>query len=66
MEFSLGTILVFVTGLLAGAVAALKIIAPRTKTLKDDKALEYAETGLDIAIGLGGPRPEAKAEAPKA
>lgn len=41
MDFSL--ILVFVTGLLTGAVAALKIIAPKTKTTKDDKVLEVLE-----------------------
>lgn len=50
----LSTVLVFVTGLLAGAVAALKIIAPRTKTTKDDKALEYAEKALDVL-----PKPKA-------
>lgn len=51
MDFSLATVLVFVTGLLAGAVAALKIIAPLTKTKWDDKAEEYAEKALDVVTG---------------
>lgn len=48
MDFDLSTILVFVTGALAGLVAGLKIIAPRTKTTKDDKVLEYAEKALEV------------------
>jgi hypothetical protein len=56
MEFDLSTILVFVTGLLAGLVAGLKVIAPRTKTTKDDKVLEYAEAALDVL-----PKPAPKA-----
>lgn len=43
MDLDLATILVFLTGLLAGGVAALKVIAPRTKTTKDDKVLEVLE-----------------------
>jgi hypothetical protein len=35
--------LVFASGVLAGAIAALKIIAPRTATKKDDRALEILE-----------------------
>jgi hypothetical protein len=44
----LTTVLVFVTGLLAGAIAALKVIAPRTKTTKDDKLLEAFEKAEDF------------------
>jgi hypothetical protein len=32
-----------VTGLVAGAIVALRFIAPKTKTLKDDKVLEVLE-----------------------
>lgn len=48
MEFNLSTVLVIVTAFLAGGVAALKVIAPRTVNTKDDKALEYAEAALDV------------------
>lgn len=48
MSLDLPTILVFVTGILAGAVAALKIIAPRTKNTIDDKARDYAEKALEV------------------
>jgi hypothetical protein len=48
MSLDLPTILVFVTGVLAGLVAGLKIIAPRTKNTIDDKVLEYAEKAADI------------------
>jgi hypothetical protein len=41
-----------VTGLLAGAVAALRIIAPATKTTKDDKLLEYAEKAETVVEKL--------------
>ena len=37
------TALLVVAGVLAGVVAALKIIAPLTKTTKDDTVLKYAE-----------------------
>lgn len=39
----LSTVLVFAAGLVAGAIAALKIIAPKTKTKVDDKVLEVLE-----------------------
>jgi hypothetical protein len=39
----LSLVLAFVTGLLAGAVAALKVIAPKTKNTIDDKVLEVVE-----------------------
>lgn len=55
MDFDLSTVLVFITGVLAGTVAALKIIAPRTATKKDDKVLEYAEKALEVL-----PDPKAK------
>jgi len=57
MEFSLATVLIFVTGALAGAVAALKVIAPRTKNTYDDKALKYAE---DILVILPKPKDDVK------
>lgn len=39
-------------GLLAGAVAALKIIAPLTKTTKDDAVLEKLEKVEDVVAPL--------------
>lgn len=48
MSFDLPTVLVVVTAFLSGVVAALKLIAPRTKNTKDDKVLEYAEKGLEL------------------
>lgn len=47
MEFSFASVLVVITAFLTGAVAALKYIAPRTKTTKDDKALEWSEKVLE-------------------
>lgn len=43
-------VIAVVAGILVGAVAALKVIAPRTKTKVDDKALELAEKA-EAAIG---------------
>lgn len=40
--------LVFVTGILAGVIAALKVIAPKTKTTVDDKVLEGAEVAQGV------------------
>lgn len=37
------TLLLVLSALLAGAVVALKVIAPMTKTTVDDTVLEYAE-----------------------
>lgn len=48
MDLDLATILVFLTGLLAGGIAALKVIAPKTKTTKDDKVLEVLEKAEDF------------------
>jgi hypothetical protein len=45
-------VLVFVTGILAGVIAALKVIAPKTKTIVDDKVLEGAEAAQDALEGL--------------
>ena len=45
---SLSTLLVFVTGLLAGVVAALKVIAPKTKTTADDKVLAGATAAQGV------------------
>lgn len=42
----------FALGLLGGAIAALKVIAPRTKTKADDKALEVLEKVEDVAEKL--------------
>lgn len=52
-----------VTGLVAGAVVALKYIAPKTATTKDDKALAYlekAEALIVKATALVGLKPPAK------
>ena len=51
MDFNLATLLVFVTGILAGAVASLKIIAPITKNTFDDKVEEFAEKALAALQG---------------
>lgn len=53
-------------GVVAGAIVALKAIAPKTKTLADDKVLErliQVENALARLIGLGAsekPDPENK------
>lgn len=39
----LTTIVAVVGGLVAGAIVALKVIAPRTKTTKDDEALAFLQ-----------------------
>lgn len=36
-------ILTYAAAVLSGVILALKVIAPKTKTKVDDKALEYAE-----------------------
>lgn len=60
MTLDIATVLVFVTGLLAGAIAALKIIAPKTKTTADDKVLAVAEKAEEVLEGLsGGTKPSA-------
>lgn len=41
-------------GVLAGAVAALKIIAPKTKTTVDDTVLARLEALEKMVEGLGG------------
>lgn len=46
MDFNLTTLLVFITGALAGAVAGLKVIAPFTKNTIDDRIEEFAEKAL--------------------
>ena len=45
---SVSGLLVFLTGLLAGAVAALKVIAPKTATKADDKALDVLTKVKDV------------------
>lgn len=45
-------VIAVVAGVLVGAIAALKIIAPLTKTTLDDKALEYAEKAEAIVEPL--------------
>lgn len=52
----LALVLSFVTGVLSGLVAALTVIAPKTKSTLDDKILEYAEKALEVL-----PDPKAKA-----
>lgn len=49
----LAHVLAFGLGALAGLVAALKVIAPVTKTTKDDAVLEVLEKVKDIADHLG-------------
>ncbi len=39
----ISTILIFVTGILAGAIAALKVVAPQTATPIDDEVLGFLE-----------------------
>lgn len=39
----LSTVLIFVTGILAGAIAALKVVAPQTATPIDDEVLGVLE-----------------------
>lgn len=48
----LATAVTFVLGLLAGGIAALKYIAPRTKTKADDKVLEGLEKAQEVAEKL--------------
>lgn len=50
----LANILLYAGLFLAGAVAALKVIAPRTNTKIDDKVLIYAEDVEKVLEGLGG------------
>lgn len=54
---SLSLVLAVVAGVLAGAVAALKVIAPLTKTDKDDKVLAYAEKAEEVVGGLAPHKP---------
>lgn len=39
----MSTILAFVGGAVSAAIVILKVVAPRTKTTKDDKVLEVLE-----------------------
>lgn len=50
---SISDVLVYVGLFLAGGVAALKVIAPRTKTTVDDAVLHYGEVAVDVLKGLG-------------
>lgn len=59
----LSTILVFTTGVLAGVIAALKIIAPKTKTLKDDKALDVMEKAKEVLDAVTPKAPKAPVKA---
>jgi len=43
VEFNLETVLALLGAVVGGAILALKVIAPRTKTTADDKALEILE-----------------------
>lgn len=49
---SLALLIAIALGLLAGAVAALRVIAPATKTDKDDKVLADLEKVQDVADKL--------------
>ncbi len=51
-------ILAAVTGLLAGIIATLKAVAPRTKTQKDDKVLELAEKAHKVVEQLAKTKTE--------
>lgn len=56
------TILTYTALFAAGAIAGLKIIAPRTTTTADDKVLEYLEDLEKIVQGLGGTLPAVPVE----
>ena len=54
-------------GLITGAILVLKVIAPKTKTLKDDKVLErlvQLEEALASVLGLL-PKPPEPAKTPE-
>lgn len=59
MELSLATVLVFVTGVLAGVVAGLGVIAPLTSNKIDDKVKEFAEKALGVLQGVSTPAAKA-------
>lgn len=44
----LATALIFASGVVSGAIVALKVIAPRTKTKVDDKVLSGLEKAKDV------------------
>jgi len=47
-------VIAFASGILAGAIVALKAIAPKTATTKDDEVLKLLEriSELETALGL--------------
>jgi len=47
------TILSYAVAVIAGAVVALRYIAPKTKTTADDKALAVGEKVLETAEKVG-------------
>lgn len=49
---TLALALVIAAGVLAGLVAALKVIAPATKNTTDDKVLQYAEDAESVVADL--------------
>lgn len=53
----LEAVLTVAGSVLAGAVVALKVIAPRTKTVYDDRALSFLEK-LGALVGLVRRSPE--------
>lgn len=59
----IGLVLAFATGILAGVIAALTIIAPKTKTTKDDWVLDKAKQAKDVVDVIKG---ATGAEKPKA
>ena len=57
------TVLSYALAVLAGGITALKIIAPKTKTTADDRALVYLEDVYDLLVKLGLDKPAADAHA---
>lgn len=50
-------VIAVIAGILAGVIAALTIIAPRTKNTVDDKVLEVAKQVEPFVEGLVKPAP---------
>lgn len=51
MDLSIEVIVGIAVVVVGAAVAVLKIVAPKTKTLKDDKALDVLEKVEDLIDG---------------
>ena len=48
MTMDIQTIMLIATGVISGASIILKVIAPLTKTNKDDKALKFLLKALEV------------------